>query len=272
MADKLTALIVDALTRAAAEAAGVPLFGTKSDPGLFPATAAAKPAAQKALDDGLLEVVRTENKGKQAREFAAATEKGLRFLLDQVSPKQVLEDFVRVLEKREGQVTELLEAANRMADSLDGLKAAVAVVLPRVQAGRVKSEANVPDFFPERGAAKRPIDEPLFVPAPQRGGVAVLEAPVAVAADDLAEAVLARLCDWAASAAVGQDCPLPELYRSLSTREVPPTIGQFHDCLRRLHESHRVYLHPWTGPLYALPEPAYALLAGHNVAYYASAR
>jgi hypothetical protein len=62
------------------------------------------------------------------------------------------------------------------------------------------------------------------------------------------------------------------LYRALTTRESPPTIGEFHDCLRRLHAAGSVYLHPWTGPLYALPEPAYALLAGHNVAYYASSR
>ena len=43
--------------------------------------------------DGLLTVVRTEAKGKQTRELCAATDKGLRFLLEQVSPKQVLEDF-----------------------------------------------------------------------------------------------------------------------------------------------------------------------------------
>ena len=68
------------------------------------------------------------------------------------------------------------------------------------------------------------------------------------------------------------DCPLPELYRRL--RDVHPalTIGQFHDGLRRLHEQEQVYLHPWTGPLYAMPEPAFALLIGHEVAYYASAR
>ena len=103
-------------------------------------------------------------------------------------------------------------------------------------------------------------------------GVATLEAPAVPDLDDLTGAVLARLADWAASAGAGQDCPLPELYKSLTTREVPPTIGVFHDCLRQLHTDHKVYLHPWTGPLYALPEPAYALLVGHNVAYYASAR
>jgi hypothetical protein len=277
VADKLTQLIVDALTRAAAEPGGTPLFGTRSDPGLFPATAAARPAARKALDDGLLRVVRTETKGKATRELCAATDAGLRFLLDQVSPRQVLEDFVRALERREGQVTELLAAAGRMADTLDGLKAAVAVVLPRVQAARVSIPPNPPAPFPGREGGED------LLPSPPRGGVgggvshmmngaATLEAPVTPDLDDLSGAVLARLSDWAASAGAGQDCPLPELYKSLSTREVPPTIGAFHDCLRRLHADHRVYLHPWTGPLYALPEPAYALLVGHNVAYYASAR
>jgi hypothetical protein len=263
VADKLTQLVLDALSRAAAEPAGTPLFGTRSDPGLFPSTASAKPAARKALDDGLLRVVGTEAKGKTTRELAAVTEAGLRFLLDQVSPKQVLEDFVRALERREGQVSDLLAAAGRMADTLDGLKAAVAVVLPQVQTARVPYPSS-----PPRGEGNR---------AEQTGvspmnGVATLEVPTVPDLDELAGAVLARLTDWAASANAGQDCPLPELYRSLTTREVPPTIGGFHDCLRQLHADHKVYLHPWTGPLYALPEPAYALLVGHNIAYYASSR
>ena len=86
----------------------------------------------------------------------------------------------------------------------------------------------------------------------------------------IATILLARLADW--SGAAGEDCPLPELYRSLAILDSPPTIGEFHDCLRKLHADGAVYLHPWTGPLYALPEPAYALLAGHNIAYYASPR
>jgi hypothetical protein len=63
------------------------------------------------------------------------------------------------------------------------------------------------------------------------------------------------------------DCPLPELYRALPAGL---TIGQFHDGLRRLHESQQIYLHPWTGPLYEIPEPALALLVGHEIAYYVS--
>jgi hypothetical protein len=42
--------------------------------------------------------------------------------------------------------------------------------------------------------------------------------------------------------------------------------------LRLLYDAGRIYLHPWTGPLYAVPEPTFALLVGHNVAYYASLR
>ena len=62
------------------------------------------------------------------------------------------------------------------------------------------------------------------------------------------------------------DCALPELFRQCGAS----SIGAFHDALRRLEAAGRVYLHPWTAPLYAIPEPAYALLAGHAVCYFAS--
>ena len=68
------------------------------------------------------------------------------------------------------------------------------------------------------------------------------------------------------------DCPLPDLCRRLRADHPSLTIGQFHDGLRELHDREQVYLHPWTGPLYALPEPAFALMVGHEVAYYASER
>ena len=62
---------------------------------------------------------------------------------------------------------------------------------------------------------------------------------------------------------------MPELYRSAAGGL---SIGAFHDVLRRLEESGQIYLHPWTGPLSAIPKPPYALLVGHMVAYYASLR
>ena len=278
MADKLTQQIVDALSRASADPGGLPLFAGKSEPGLFPSAAPGKLASQKCLADGLVHVVRTEAKGKSARELYGLTDKGWEFLLAAVNPRQVLEDFVRVLEARRGEVGELLDTARQMAESLQGLKEAVARVLPRVSAARTPAGR---DAEPSEGSACGPPALRYEDPAsrlresvngtPHMNGTATLDAP-AVPKVDLVAAVLARLADWAASANAGEDCPLPELYRGLSVLEPPPTIGAFHDCLRQLHADGSVYLHPWTGPLYALPEPAYALLVGHGVAYYASPR
>lgn len=217
MADKLTQQITEALSRAAAESAGLPLFASKSESGLFPATA--KAAAQKCLADRLL--------APADGRLHTLTEAGWEFLLATVNPKQVLEDFVRVLEQRQGEVSELLDTARNMAGSLQGLKDAVARVLPQVIVNRIES------------------------PEPPR----------------IADAILDQLQAWSATA--GEDCSLSELYRQLKPR---PSIGEFHDALRSLHAAGTIYLHPWTGPLSELPDPACALLVGHGVAFYASQR
>jgi hypothetical protein len=78
-------------------------------------------------------------------------------------------------------------------------------------------------------------------------------------------ALLRALAEWHAP----EDCPLPELHR----RAAPAlTVGRFHDHLRRLHDRQQIDLHPWTGPIYDLPEPTFALLVGHAVMYYARRR
>jgi hypothetical protein len=64
------------------------------------------------------------------------------------------------------------------------------------------------------------------------------------------------------------DCSVSELYDRLRRRHPYLTIGQFHDSLRSLREAGRLRLAPWTGPLYQLPQPALALLIGHEVLYY----
>ncbi len=289
MADKLTQQILDALGRCAAEPIGLPLFAGKTESGLFPNASSAKPAAQKCLADDLVRVVGTDSKTKTSRDLYGLTEKGWEFLLAAVNPKQVLEDFVRVLEARQGEIGELLSTARRMADSLQGLKDAVARVLPSVTAAKIQ-EPNPPAPFaascagPVSGASRGPATkeggaEPEpgapsaldFSPSPFRGGAgegllpeatAVLETPAT-----LAPAVLAYLADRSGPT----DCPLPELFRALALTD-SLTIGAFHDCLRQLCADGAISLPAWTGPLYALPEPQYALLIGHGIAYYASLR
>lgn len=99
-----------------------------------------------------------------------------------------------------------------------------------------------------------------------RRGVAARPRPESWLAD-----VLAHLAQWQERGAL-EDCPLPELYRSARQAAPGLSIGHFHDGLRTLRERRQIELHPWTGPLYEIPEPAVALLIGHAIVYYASAR
>ncbi len=257
VADKITHQIIDALTQLAAEPSGLPLYASKNEPGLFPNAASAKAAAQKCLADDLVCVAGTDTHGKTPRELYTLSEKGWEYLLAAVNPKQVLEDFVRVLESRQGEVSELLNTARRMADNLQGLKAAVARVLPTVGQTKFTLPANRVESLAVASAnANTQSRHEHATPT------AVLEATPAT---ELAPAILAYLADHAQPT----DCTLPELFRALSLTDTF-TIGEFHDCLRTLYAEGRVSLPAWTGPLYALPEPQFALLIGHGIAYYAS--
>ncbi len=245
MADKSNQLMIDALARAVADPAGMPLYTSKAIPGLFAATGAAKVAAQRCKDAAYLRVVRTETRGKTALEICSLTGKGLSYLLEQVSPKQVLEDLVRALEGQQHELTGLVNAARESQASLDALRITAEVVLKELVTSRpaVPTPNEMWQKFQGNGATP--------------------------ATDD--NAILKPLEQWHAAGAT-EDCPLPELYRR--ARETAPqlTLGQFHDVLRRLHQREQVYLHPWTGPLYDLPEPPLAFMVGHEIAYYASVR
>src|SRR5437660_410431 len=122
MADKSAQLVLDALSRAVADPAGLPLYGNKAHPGLFAATGPNKLAAQRCKDEDLLRVVRTDTRGKAPLEICALTEKGLSYLLSQTSPRQVLEDLVRAVEGRQEQLGRILAAAEEADASLEALK------------------------------------------------------------------------------------------------------------------------------------------------------
>lgn len=233
LADQSTRLILDALNRAVAQPAGTPLFAAKSGPGLFPATAKARQAAQRCREDGLIQVALAP------REIATITDKGLNWLLSQSSPRQVLEDFVRVLEEKQAQAADLIDVVRQMSASLDSLRAAVE------RLGPLMTPANG-QIHHEHRADRQHL-----------GG-------------SLSANALSHLQHWHAQS--NGDCPLPDLFRPLAASHRELTVGQFHDTLRQLHDEHQVYLHPWTGPLYDLPEPPFALLIGHEIAYYASIR
>lgn len=241
MADKSTQLVLEALSRAATEPAGVPLYGSKSVPGLFAATAPAKEAAQRCKESDYLRVLRSEARGKTTQEICTLTDKGLSYLLSQASPKQVLEELVRAFEARRSEIGDLVASARHMQASLDAL---------RTVAERVMHSAGSPSDVAALHAQWRAQARDNGTP-------------------DVSSTILAVLDKWH-TANVLEDCPLAELYRRVKTPAL--TIGQFHDALRRLVDQAKIYLHPWTGPLSELPEPPCALMVGHEIAYYASIR
>jgi hypothetical protein len=236
LAVHVPSLILAALQRAAAEPAGMALLGGRSAPGLFNASAAGQQAAQRCKDDGLLRVIRTEAKGKSPREICALTEQGLQHLLRETSPRPVIDALLQAVERCQAKLDEFVVSADAQRVHLAALRdiaAKILAQLPKPEALRLPWEAN---------GQRRPE-----------------------------EVVLESLRAWNAGRQLG-DCPLPELYRRAREAKPSLSLGQFHDALRGLHEKQAIYLHPWTGPLYEMSEPAAAMLAGHEIAYYASLR
>jgi hypothetical protein len=276
VADKSSQLILTVLSHAAAAAGPLPLFGTKSVPGLFPGNATGKQAAQRCQDEGYLcptestpescpaeesstpVVVATRKKAPTAPLYSI-TDKGLTYLLGQVSPRQVLEDFVRALESRRKQADDLLNLARQMQHSIDAFKASAEKVLHHFSPPDQSKNGSLKALF--RSFLQQESDAP---PTGARSADP--------SRDTLPDLLLAELTRWQTTSTSEDDCPLPHLYRQLPAKAPGCTIGQFHDALRQLGERGKIYLHPWSGPLYDIPEPPYALLIGHEVAYYASLR
>ncbi len=232
MADRNSHHLLEGLRRAAAEPSGASLHAGKGTSGLFPATAAGRLAAQRGKDEGYLRSIEISANGKPGSETCAITEKGLAYLERECDPRHLLEDLVRAIEAREGQLAELLTRVGAWQGGMAELRA----VAERYLQAATHLDPSDPD-----------------------------------SRDPQAEAVLRCLAEWQGTG-TAEDCPLPVLIHRV--RETLPalTLGQFQDALRSLKEQNRIYLHPWTGPLYAMPEPACALLSGHEVAYYASLR
>ena len=233
MSDTTSTPILEALQRALTEPEGLPLLTGKSGPGLFAPGAAGKSAAQQARAAGWVDVRRAETKGKAVVEFFALTEKGLTHLLEQTSPRPVLEALTTAIQNCERRVETWIAEVEKNRGCLDGLKRSAEAVLAHLK----QPEATLPPWA--------------------RNGHAL----------DPQSRILDLLRSWHDQGKIG-DYPLPDLYEQL--RKL--TLGQFHDALRGLHEQRRIYLHPWTGPLHELPKPPYSLLVGHEIAYYASLR
>lgn len=246
--DKLTDALLVALRQALAEPGEQRLFRAGKLAGLFSSrTAANGEAAAQAIRDGLLEVVRTETKGKTAVEWVKITPRGVNFLHEQDSPLEVLRELRNVLRTNQ-----------------QGVPAWLADMRLELQALGNRLLEEVQRYVQRLDALEKRVDEAL-----RRADAAGPSLP-----DGLTQSLpwaleaLAYLDRRTASGANGE-CPLPELFAALREKHGDLELPAFHGGLRQLHDRRALRLLPASDPDQPLPEPEHALLDGDAVYYYA---
>ncbi len=240
--DAVDSILLDALRTAAAHEGELRLYRSGKLPGLLPArTASHAAAAARALRDGLIEVVRTEPRGKATVEWVRVTPRGIDFVVQHDSPARALDELRDAL--RAG-AEDLPAWVAAIRQEVDGLNRHVIGEVERI-GRRLDRLAETVEAVLRRLEQQRP-------PSPL----------------PWADAALDFLTGRAR--ATGQErCPLPDLFAALRERQFELAIKDFHAGLRRLHERGQLRLLPHDGPDGA-PAPEYALADGPAVLYYAA--
>jgi hypothetical protein len=244
--DKLTQILVDVLKQTLTQPGEQRLFRSGKLPGVFAGRAGVNAdAAAQALRDGLLEITRTETKGKTTTEWVRVTPRGVEFVHQHESPLQALEDLRAVLQMTQegipvwmGELRKELQSlmerltveAKRIAQHIDVLSQRVVEALERAKAAAPQLQADV--------------------------AAIVAWGPQAL-----------EYLDKRKATGVVNYCGLPELFAALRQTQPALTVADFHAGLRRLHDKGVLRLLPAEGQD-AMPEPEYALLDGLATFYY----
>src|SRR5207302_1766244 len=126
--DRVTSTLLDALRLALSEPGEHRLYRSGKLDGLFPGRGGVGgEAAARALADGLLELVRTETKGKTVIDWVRPTPRGVEFLHEHESPLHALEEVRTALRVNQEAVPAWL------ADMRAGLQALDARVVADAQ-------------------------------------------------------------------------------------------------------------------------------------------
>lgn len=247
-ADRTLATLLDALRQALSASSEQRMHRNGKLSGLFPSRGGVSAeAAARAIRDGLLEVVRTEEKGKTVIEWVRLTPPGVNFLHEHESPRRALEEL-----------RELLSAAGKAVP----VRQAEMQQELRTLAERLSADSQ--RWLEHIGALRQRVEESL-----RR-----LESAVPRVSDRLAAEV-----PWAADAlgylerrhenGASGECPLPELFAAVADGRADFSVAAFHDGLRRLGDRGLLRLLPFAAPPDELPQPEYALLDGATMLYYA---
>jgi DNA-binding PadR family transcriptional regulator len=245
--ERITAILLSALKQALSEPTEQRLYRSGKLAGLFPGRAGANvEAATLALRDGLLEVTRTETKGKTTTEWVRITPKGVAHLHDQESPLELLREIRAAL-----------------GTTAQGVPLWLADVRMELQNLERQIAQHAQKYLQYLDALQHRVDEAL-----RRAAAAPPSVP-----NGLADRV-----PWASDAlhyleqrlgAGGGSCPLPELFAAIWDKHRELALPLFHDGLRILHQRRALTLLPADANV-PLPEPEHALVDGDAVFYYAT--
>jgi hypothetical protein len=243
---KILEILLDGLRSAAKEPTETRLYKSGKLAGVFAGkTGLNGHAASRAVDNGFLEIIRTEVKGKATHDWVRLTPAGIRFLHDHDSPLNALKELRALLQTTEESIPgwlvdmrrrlqtverQLADDAQRFVSELHSLRERVDSGLERLEAASPRVTSAVAEQFPWAGEALQ-----------------YLEQRKETKMDGL--------------------CSLSELFTDLSNRHDDLTLGAFHAGLRALHEHRALRLLP-AEPGAVLPQPEFALLEGDAVLYY----
>ncbi len=245
--DKVTGILVDALKQAIAAPGEQRLYKSGKLPGLFPSRVGANAeAATRALQEGLLEVVRVESAGKTT-EWVRATPAAIDHVHQHESPVHALHELRDLLQAtHEGLPVWLSEIRSTLQQFVEDANA---------ELGRWRHRLNVLGERVEEAIRRSEV-----------GKLASANGDTTVPWTADAIEYLDRRRDIGAT----HDCPFPELYAALRPQHADITIKGFHEGLRRLQERRALSLVPFTGLPSQLSQPEFALLDGAAVLYYAA--
>lgn len=240
--DAAHTILLEALRTAARTDGELRLYRSGKLPGLLPArTAAHIEAATRAVRDGLIEVVRTETRGKTAVEFVRITPRGVDFVLQRDSPARAMDELRDALALN---VQQLPAWIAELRQELDSLSRRMLDEVTRIGQRLDRLAAHVETVL------QKGVEEQASAPIPW--------------AQTAIEYMAAR------RQTTGQPhCALPDLFAALCGRRFDLRIADFHAGLRRLQDGGVLQLLPHTGAD-GPPEPEFALPNGPAVLYYAA--
>lgn len=252
-------LILGAIERALADPSPRKLHGTKASPGIFLASsAAAKAAAQRCLDLGLIAACGEQRTRSKRTPLYGIAPTGVQYLLEHDPLRQLLattHDGVARLAQTSADCQQTLA---RVQQQVTKLQEAVQSATSRLQPPNI--EKMLAAVSAARGAA-------ATVPGAAAGSTAASPARSAAPHAGLAAALAAHLQQHKRDAPL-RPLDLPQLFRFAQSRQPALSLGSFHDAVRQLADAGQLRLSPFTQAMYQLPEPQYAMIVGREIMYY----